>query len=316
MTEVPVDQLFRPDAISPDTKAVNIRLAKTLAAVPLTTDLAAIRHTFAHGLAGIPASPKAAAARTLTIARPGGHVALRILVPDEVRGVYLHIHGGGWMVGTNDMWDDQLQRLGREAGLACVSVEYRLAPEHVFPAAVDDCMAAAAWLIDQAEAEFGTRWLAIGGESAGAHLAVATLLRLRATDQAWAFQAANLLYGCYDLSLTPSARQAQGTPVIDRSSIERFVDAFRGETDVRDPTLSPLYASLADMPAALFSVGTLDPLVDDSLFMHRRWQAAGNEAEIALYPGGVHGFNSLEGELAESANDRCSVFFRQRLTQR
>lgn len=306
--------LFGAEAISGDTRAVNARLTSEIAARPTPASLEEVRHAFVHGLAGIPAAPKSPAAQTLSISGPGGEISLRILVPDEVRGAYLHIHGGGWMVGTNDMWDDRLERLGREAGLACVSVEYRLAPEHVFPAAVDDCVAAALWLLDHAEARFGTRQLAIGGESAGAHLSVLTLLRLREVGRAAAFGAANLAYGCYDLSLTPSIRRAQGTPVIDRASVETFVAGFRGTADLRDSAISPLYADLADLPPALFSVGTLDPLVDDTLFMHRRWQAAGNEAELAVYPGGIHAFDSLEGELANAACLRASAFLRDRLS--
>ena len=141
-----------------------------------------------------------------------------------------------------------------------------------------------------------------------------TLLRLRDLGRLTAFKSANLLYGCYDLSLTPGIRRAHGTPIIDRSAVEGFAEGFRGEADLRDPDISPLYADLADLPPALFSVGTLDPLVDDTLFMHRRWQAAGNQAELAVYPGGVHGFENLQGELAEAANQRCHAFLRERFS--
>jgi acetyl esterase/lipase len=316
MTELATRTLleaFRPDAISADTLAVNEKLIDTLAHLPEMKDLAATREAFAAGRAGLPASPKSPHARTIEIAGPGGPIGLRILAPDVIRGVFLHIHGGGWMIGTNDMWDDQLVRLGREAGLACVSVEYRLAPEHVFPAAVDDCVAAALWLIEHAEAEFGTSALAIGGESAGAHLTAATLLRLRELGKANAFRAANLMFGCYDLSLTPSIRRAAGTPFVDRASVDRFATTFLGGMDARDPAVSPLYADLSNLPPALFSVGSSDPLVDDSLFMHMRWQAAGNESELAVYPGGVHGFNSLGGELADAANHHVGLFLRSKL---
>lgn len=313
MIDQPLRELFLSTAVSADTRAVNSRLAATLAAQPPPTNLVAIREAFARGLAGIPASPKSPRARTTTIPGPGGDIPMRILAPDQVRGAYLHLHGGGWIVGTNDMWDGPLERLGREVGLACISVGYRLAPEHAFPAAVDDCVAAALWLLDHAEEEFGASWLAIGGESAGAHLAVATLLRLREAGRGGSFRAANLLYGMFDLSLTPSVRRANATPVIDRAACEGFVAAFCGKADVRVPSISPLYADLAGLPPALFSAGTLDPLVDDSMFMHMRWQASGNESELAVYPGGVHGFNSLEGTLSEAANLRVSGFLRKRM---
>ena len=299
---------FRPEAVSDDTRAVNARVVAKLAATPRPADLAANRAAFAAGLTAIPASPRSPRARTLTISGPDGDVPLRIVAPDVVRGVYLHLHGGVWILGTNDMWDDQFERLGRDVGLACVSVDYRLAPEHVFPAAVDDSVAAARWLIGHAEREFSTSVLAIGGESAGAHLAVATLLRLRDEGRAGAFAAANLLYGCYDLSLTPSARRATATPVLNRTSYEAGVAAFRGDVDPTDPALSPLYADLAGLPQALFSVGTLDPLLDDSLFMHMRWRAAGGKSELAVYPGGLHGFDTFGGSLAKEASRAVSNF--------
>ncbi|MBN3728683.1 alpha/beta hydrolase [Burkholderia sp. Ac-20379] len=304
----PLHALFRPDAIAADTHGINARLAATLAGVPPMTGLAEMRAAYADGRMGLPVTPKAPAARTIRIPGPGGEIGLRILVPETVRGVYLHIHGGGWMLGTPDMQDRLLETIGAAAGLAAVSVDYRLAPEHPFPAPVDDCVAAARWLIAHAEAEFGATWLAIGGESAGAHLAASTLVRLRDAGQVAAFRAANLTFGYFDLSLTPSARRARGTAFVDREMLERMSDAYRGGADGRDPAVSPLYADLPGLPAALFSVGTIDPLVDDTLFMHARWQAAANVAELAVYPGGVHGFHLLGGELAEAANARIGRF--------
>lgn len=305
--------LFATEALSADTRSVNTKLAATLAVLDPPTDLSGMRAAYSSGGFGLPASPKSPRARTLTIPGPAGPIDLRILTPDIVRGVYLHIHGGGWMVGSNDTWDEPLELFGREAGLAVVSPNYRLAPEHVFPAAVDDCVAVASWLIAQSQAEFGTTWLSIGGESAGANLAASTLVRLRDKGTANAFKAANLLFGCYDLSLTPSVRQAEGTAFIDRNVLAQFASAFGGGIDLRNPAVSPLYADLAGLPPALFTVGTIDPLVDDSLFMHMRWQAAGNASELAVYPGGTHGFNSLGGALARSANvDMARYLARQR----
>lgn len=95
-----------------------------------------------------------------------GGVKVRVLVPDHVDGVYLHIHGGGWAFGSADGQDERLWRLAEQARLAVVSVDYRLAPEHPFPAGPDDCEAAARWLVKYAAAEFGTERLLIGGESA------------------------------------------------------------------------------------------------------------------------------------------------------
>ena len=311
-TMTQLHDLFRDDAISPDTRIVNERLAATLAALTPPADLGGVRKAYADGSLGLPASPRSPRARQISIDGPGGPINLRLLTPETVHGVYLHFHGGSWMVGGNDTWDGLLEQFGRDAGMAAVSVDYRLAPEHIFPAAVEDCVAAALWLIENAEAVFGTSWLSIGGESAGAHLAASTLIRLRDLGAARRFQAANLLFGVFDLSLTPSARASSGTPFIDGAVIAQSAAAFGGGMDLRDPAISPLYADLRDLPPALFTVGTVDPLVDDSLFMHMRWQAAGNLSELAVYPGGPHGFNSLDSVLARSANHRMARFLAER----
>src|SRR5205085_4948857 len=108
-----------------------------------------------------------------------GDIPVRVFVPPTVRGVYLHIHGGGWVLGAFDQSDVALWKLARHAELAVVSVEYRLAPEHPFPAGPDDCEDAALWLIEHAADEFGVTDLCIGGESAGGPLAALTLLRIR-----------------------------------------------------------------------------------------------------------------------------------------
>lgn len=301
-------ELFYPEAISSETQAVNEGLVATLASLSPPGDLVGMRDAYSRGLLGVPASPKSSRARQTTIPGPADPLHLRILVPDEVRGVYLHLHGGGWMVGSNDTWDQQLELFGREAGMATVSINYRLAPEHVFPAAVDDCVATAAWLIEHAQEEFGVNWLAIGGESAGANLAASTLVRLRDIGRVEPFRAANLLFGCYDLSLSPSVRSAVDAPFVNRAAMEQFAATFGGGIDLRNPAISPLYADLHGLPPALFTVGSVDPLLDDSLFMNMRWQAAGNISKLAVFPGGTHGFNSMDSELARAANQEMARF--------
>jgi len=222
-------------------------------------------------------------------------VKVRVFVPDHVDGVYLHIHGGGWAFGSADGQDERLWRLAQQARLAVVSVDYRLAPEHPFPAGPDDCEAAARWLVRHAAAEFGTQRLLIGGESAGAHLSVMTLLRLRdrhhITDAFWA---AHLLFGPYDLSMTPSQRRFGSRRLLSntdtiRGSYELFTPGM-GQEQRRSPEVSPLFADLAGLPPARIVVGTEDPLLDDSLFLARRWQAAGARVQLGVVAGAMHGF--------------------------
>lgn len=300
--------LLRPSAVSANTSTINAQLASQLASLVPPTSLPKLREAYVNGDLGLPASGRSSRARTTTIDGPAGPIALRILVPETIRGIYLHVHGGGWIAGSNDTWDEQLEFFGREAGMVAISLDYRLAPEHPAPAAVDDTFAVASWLIEHAQDEFGTSWLSIGGESAGANIAASTLLRLRDQGAAGAFRAVSLLFGCFDLSLTPSVFRAHDAPFVSLEAMRNFTGSYAGNVDLKDPAISPLYADLQGLPPALFSVGSFDPLLDDTLFMHTRWQAAGNVAHLAVYPGGTHGFNSFKGDLALAGNAGIAEF--------
>lgn len=230
------------------------------------------------------------------IAGPAGPLRLREFRPAQVDGAMLHIHGGGWMTGEPELTDLLNEALSEHLNLAIVSVEYRLSPEHPYPAGPDDCEAAAQWLIHNAPNEYGTDRLLIGGESAGAHLSAVTLLRLRDRDGlADRFCGANLVFGAYDLGHTPSAMGIGSDPetdILDPEDIRFMVDQFLPgmSTDQRrHPDLSPLYADLHGMPPALFTVGTADHLIDDTLFFADRWLVAGNLAEVLVYPEAPHG---------------------------
>jgi acetyl esterase len=226
-------------------------------------------------------------------------------------------HGGGFAFGACDMQDPLLWEVAQATQLCVVSVEYRLAPEHPYPAGPDDCEDAAVWILAHGPAEFGAPAVfAIGGESAGAYLSVTTLLRLRDRHQhTGAFRAANLVYGPYDMSMTPSQRRwGERRLLISTPTIRWFNELFTpglSDDERRDADISPLYADLRDLPPALFSVGDLDPLLDDSLFMAARWQAACNHVELVVYPEAPHGFN-LRSPLAAAriCNDRQHHFIR------
>jgi acetyl esterase/lipase len=170
----------------------------------------------------------------------------------------------------------------------------------------------ALWLTRNARAEFGSDVLTIGGESAGGHLSAVTLLRMRDRHGYAGFRGANLVYGCFDLAMTPSQRAFGDERLVLRTiDIVQFSAAFLpGVADRRVPDISPLYADLRGLCPALFTIGTRDALLDDSLFMHDRWIAAGNKAELAVYPGGAHGFTMFAGELAAAANARMETFLK------
>ncbi|MFC7054184.1 alpha/beta hydrolase [Hansschlegelia quercus] len=256
--------------------------------------------------------PPSARAQTIEIDGPGGKLPLRIIAPARPAGAYLHIHSGGWTLGSADQDDPRLDRLADEAGLACVSVEYRLAPEFPYPAAPDDCEAAALWLVREAAPRFGVQRLAIGGESAGANLAAVTLLRLRDRHGLTPFSAANLTAGSFDLGLTPSARCSEKDRLIlSTRDLRLFAAAYvQNGQSLADPDISPLYANLAGMPPALFTCGTRDPLIDDTLFMAARWTAAGRKAELSIWPGSAHVHTSLPEPNGAAANDRIVAFLK------
>ncbi|MDR8413249.1 alpha/beta hydrolase [Nonomuraea sp. 3-1Str] len=293
-----------PDELA-ETRAVNDHMEKLLdSLVPLHVqdDPVAAREFQRAGGGGFPtlAPVPEASWRTVTTSG-GGRLRLRAFLPPDGRapeGVFLHFHGGGGVFGSADGQDPRLRDLAAGCGVAVLSVEYRLAPEHPYPAGNDDAEQAALWLLANAASEFGTERLLIGGESAGARLAVTTLLRLRdrhAVAPAEAFLAAQLSFGGYDLGHgTPSSRASgDRNRLINRPTLEWFRSKYLPglSPDERlGPDISPLYADLRGLPLARFTVGTADPVLDDTLFMAARWSAAGNAAELVVAEEGWHGF--------------------------
>ena len=242
----------------------------------------------------------------------GGEIGLRIIEPEgESRGVYLHFHGGGWVLGAADLQDPGAQGRGRRD--RAHDGQRRLPP-----GAGGSVPGRARRLRGRGplvpRALLGPR-RAIGGESAGAQLAVVTLLRLRdrhGIDVREAFGAANLVFGPFDLTGTPS-RHLWGDRELVLSSPEMdwFADCYLPGMPARErlaPDVSPLYGDLRDMPPALFTCGTLDPLLDDTLFMEIRWRTAGNETTLSLYPEAVHAFVAFETEAARRSRAEQYAF--------
>ena len=306
---------FDPAAIPAETLALNADIVARLNAEPAGLSIPEIRQRRIEGLGAFRPSPKSPRAQTITIDGPAGPMELRVIAAKRPRAIYFHIHGGGWSIGAPDQNDPLLENLADGADLACVSVKYRLAPENKYPAGPDDCEAAALWIVHEGVKRFGTAKLAIGGESAGGHLSAVTLLRLRDRHDLTPFSVALMNYGCFDMGMTPSARQWGAEKlVLNSAGIKAFAASFLPEgTDTADPDVSPLYADLRGLPAALFSVGTRDALMDDSLFMAPRWLAAGNTTELALYPGACHGFLSVPFRQRDEAVARMVKFLGQYL---
>ncbi len=306
--------LFRPEAIDDESKQLIEQLRALAASAPpmYTLAPATVRAARAGGR-GPGGQPIVYSDNAVlrTISGPGGEIELRCFIPERVEGVYLYIHGGGWVLGTNDSNDVRLENIARTHNVAVFSVDYRLAPEDPYPAGPDDCEAAALWLAKAAQSEFGTDRLLIGGDSAGAHLAVVALLRLRDRHGLTPYTGAVLGYGYYDPDLTPSAaRWGDDAVILSTPSLQWFSDHFVPPALRRDPDVNPLFADLRDMPPALFTVGTMDPLLDDSLYMHARWLAAANHGELDVHPGGVHGLTGFPTQVGRRALARQDAFFK------
>ncbi len=238
---------------------------------------------------------------------PGGPGRARLSLPEGTpRGTYIHIHGGGWTLGAPEQYDSHNQRIAAAAGCRVVSVQYRLAPEHPWPACIEDCEAVTRWALG----EFGGP-VVVGGESAGAHLTALVLLRLRERGGLDAIAGVVLNYGIFDLRLTPSmANWGRRYLILSTPTTRWFCENLNGPAP-DDPAVSPLLADLVGLPPALLQVGTSDPLLDDTLFMANRWRAAGNWTELAVYPGGVHAFDMFDLAIARDSRVRQDTFIGQ-----
>ncbi|MEO1611740.1 MAG: alpha/beta hydrolase [Pseudomonadota bacterium] len=305
--------LFRPKGVPADVAAFNADLEAKLADAPAMHELpaAVVRQAREEGRSIVPSGgPLPSGSDYRDVPTPMGRV--RVSLPEgDPEGVYIHLHGGGWTMGAPHIADEWCQYLAREARCAVVSVPYRLGPENRWPACADDAEAGAMWVLEQAKAEFGTDRVAIGGESAGAHLAAVTLLRLR-DKGANGIEGALLHYGVFDLAMTPSAAMwGERNMILSTPTIRWFQENLTGESEkLRDPKWSPLYADLTDMPPALFQCGTVDPLIDDTLMMAARWAGSGAATEVEIYPGAVHAFDMFPTEQAAAARARGAAFLR------
>ncbi|MEM6746479.1 MAG: alpha/beta hydrolase [Pseudomonadota bacterium] len=310
--------LFTEEAIAPETQAMNDQIEAFLKAAPSIIDLGApkVRELRRAGQGVLANQPEHKIASWGTAIANGLDVPVRIFKPaGDLEGVYLHIHGGGHAIGSADAQDQTLATLAETLSFGVVSVEYRLAPENIWPAPADDCEAAALWLVENANALFGTDKVTIGGESAGGHLAAVTIVRLKHRHGMSPFSGANLVYGAYDFSGTPTLKSwGDRNLIISQTIVDYFAEqllpaATFPDLDRKDPDMSPLYADLSGLCPALFSVGTLDPILDDTLFMAPRWLASGNKTELAIYSGGIHAFDMIPGlPLAEEFHQRVYKF--------
>jgi acetyl esterase len=232
----------------------------------------------------------------------GGPLGLRVYTPrgEAPRGIVVYYHGGGYVLGDLDGYDNVCRQLSEDAGAVVVSVDYRLAPEHPFPAAVDDAWAAFEWVAAHAaELCCDDARIAVAGDSAGALLAtVTTLLARDRNGPAIAFQA--LVYppaaaGVHG-DFASRTRHAEG-PTLTLRSIGYFNRHYFGEGGAPlDFRAAPLLApDLSGLPPALLQIAAFDPLRDEALAYGDRLLAAGNAVTTIEYHGLAHGFISMGG---------------------
>lgn len=232
--------------------------------------------------------------RDLSLPGPHGQVPCRLYLPDNVEKppLIIYAHGGGFMQGSLPSWDAMLRELVRQSGVAALSVDYKLSPEHRFPVAFEE-MVAIIRLAAREGSGFGIdpARLAVGGDSAGANLALAAALALRdAGERALAFML--LIYGCFSTDIESESwrrfgRGAGLSQIQMRWIWETYLERPEQQQDWR---AAPLLGNLAGLPPAHLVVGSLDPLLDDSKHLAARLNEAGVPCQLKIYEGLNHGF--------------------------
>ena len=247
--------------------------------------------------------------RDLTAPGPTGPVAIRLYraraaKDGEAQPALIYFHGGGWVIGSLDSHDGVCRGLANGADCTVLSVDYRLAPEHRFPAAVDDAVAATAWIAENA-ASLGVdrERLAVGGDSAGGNLAAVVALDARDRG-APKLRFQLLIYPACDMSMAlPSISELAEQLPLTRTTLKWFIDLYlRNAADAGDWRASPLKAkSLARLPPAYVLTAGCDPLRDEGEAYATALKAAGVSVEAKRFDGQIHGFLTMGKFIPDAA---------------
>ncbi|MDH4561225.1 alpha/beta hydrolase [Pseudomonas sp. BN411] len=264
-------------------------------------------------VSAMPPGPELHQVKDMDFAGPGGNLRLRLYVPQAVNPelVILYFHGGGWTVGDLDSHDAALRMLAKDTGAALVSVDYRLAPEHSFPAAIDDAYAALTWVSDALPRWFGSPLpLVVGGDSAGGNLSAVVSIMAR-DRQGPSITAQLLLYpstaGCEFINSPHLC--GEEPPFLRLSDINWFFDQYVPDCATRrDPRFAPLLMDdLRGLPPALVLTAQYDLLTAEGKTYSRRLKDAGTPCEFLCYDGTVHGFFSLAPTQRQAVQARKDI---------
>ncbi|MBK6852470.1 MAG: alpha/beta hydrolase [Burkholderiales bacterium] len=271
-----------------------------------------------------PEAPPVALVRELSATGPHGVIPLRLYRPlgsanDARLPVLVYFHGGGWVIGDLDTHDTLCRQLANGSGCAVVSVDYRLAPEHRFPSAVDDCLAATQWVARHGvELGLDASRLAVGGDSAGGNLAAVVTLLLRDVATAGPGQGEArpvvrfqlLIYPATDMRCVAPSHTSNGQGyLLTRDTIDYFCGHYipADAGDLADVKASPLlHPDLSDLPPALVLTAGYDPLRDEGLHYAQRLTEAGVRTSLVCFERQIHGF-ILMGRVLDEANTAVAL---------
>jgi acetyl esterase len=256
-----------------------------------------------------PEPPELKSVEPLAIPSPAGSIPARVYTPKALRlsnglaPCLVFFHGGGWVIGDLDSHDVACRKLADEGELMVISVDYRLAPEHKFPAAVDDAIAATKWIADNArQLGVDASRLMVGGDSAGGNLAAVVAIAAR-DGNGPDIAGQVLIYPATDFAMThPSHSEPETSILLTHTVIKWFSNHYLGDADGADWRASPARAkTLAGLPPAYLLTAGADPLRDEGNEYAQRLKQAGVAVTYRTFPGQFHGFFTM-GKLLQQAN--------------
>jgi acetyl esterase len=261
--------------------------------------------------------------REETLSGNGMPFGVRLYYPrvsDQALPVLVYLHGGGWSIFSIDTHDRLMREYAQATGAVVVGVDYALSPEHRYPVALNQCVETVRWLRANAgELRLDTLRVALGGDSAGANLALSTALVLRDEGSDAGLRALLLNYGGFDTDISEQARATLGTrdDMLSGEEMDAFWNSYLGDAEdtVRDPLAVPMHAALHDLPPAFLVLAERDVLAEQSERMAALLQVQGNPAQLHRYAGASHSFLEAMSisSLAQQSIADSAVWLRRQL---